>query len=598
MNGSPFRRVLRFGRARAACWLLYISSIIAAVLLPVLVLILGLLVQLQIPERPVSDWALGPLTRAGWPWFGDKYQCLLVLIGVGLVIGVLQIFASMLAARQVLKVALATAAELKSRVHSHAFQLGASDLLGGRRLRTEELFTDRIETVRQGVVAWYQAMPKAVVSLLLLLLVALAANPLLTVFSALLSACLWLVYRSLREQSRRAAREADDQTRQVHETLLDDLRLSPLSAGYALDRAQNEPFEDGLRQYQRSALRSRTAQTYVAQVMLFAGLIAAALVAFVIGFSDVEFSSVMLIAAALACAVLPAARLYRLRKELPAANAAAAEILTYLERRPAVAEQSRAQPLDRVVKQVELERVTLADREGRRLLDEVSLKIDAGRRIGVVASDSRTPLALAGLFVRLYDPAAGRVLFDERDIRQATLDTLRTNAAMVAPAGMLFTGAVAENITCGDARFDASLVQEAAKKARAYDFIQRLPDGFSSVIGEHGLRLDSSQAFRVALARALVRNPSLLVIEEPDGMLDEAAATEIQAAIQESADGRTLIFLPARLDTLRALDHIFLFHDGKVFAEGSHTDLIRTCELYRHLHYVRFNAFRNTVKAT
>jgi ABC-type multidrug transport system fused ATPase/permease subunit len=203
---------------------------------------------------------------------------------------------------------------------------------------------------------------------------------------------------------------------------------------------------------------------------------------------------------------------------------------------------------------------------------------------------------LAGLFVRLYDPAAGRVLYDGSDIRQATLDTLRSRAAMVAPAGMLFTGPVAENISCGDERFGLPQVQEAARRARAYDFIQRLPQGFSSVIGEHGLRLDVGQAFRVALARALVREPSVLVIDEPDDSLDESTAIEIDTALREAADSRTLIFLPARLSTLRTLDHIFLFHEGKVFAQGTHADLVKQCELYRHLHYVRFNPFRSAVR--
>lgn len=599
MNRSPFRRVLCFGRARAGRLLYYFSSILSALLLPALVLVFGLLVHLRVPPyhapKDFGDLAIGWLTRTDWPWFGEDHLCLLALIGLGLAIGTVQILTSMLATRQVQRLALAVTAELKSKVHSHAFELGAGDLLGGGRLRPEELFTDRIEVVRQGVVAWYQAVPRSVIKFLLLLLLALAADPLLTVFSGLLCACLWLVYRSLRERSRRVARVAENEAREVHDTLLDDLRLSPLSAGYALDRAQNEPFEDGLRQYQRCALRTRTAQAYVTPLMLLAGLFAAALVAFVIGFSPLEFSSVMVIAASLACAVWPAMRLYRLRKELPEANAAAAEILTWLERRPSVAEQKQAQALGRLEQQVELDTVTLADREGSRLLDAVSLKIEAGRRVGVTASDSRTPLALAGLFVRLYDPAAGRVLFDGHDIRQATLDTLRNNAAMVAPAGMLFNGAVAENISCGDDRFDASQIQDAAKRARAYNFIQQLPDGFSSVIGEHGLRLNTGQAFRVALARALVRDPSLLVIEEPDGVLNEADAGEINAALQESADSRTLIYLPAQLDTLRTLDHIYLFHAGKVFAEGTHADLIRNCELYRHLHYVRFNAFRNTV---
>ncbi|MEQ8791281.1 MAG: ABC transporter ATP-binding protein [Pirellulaceae bacterium] len=599
MTGSSFHRARRYGRDRAGRLLLYAGSIVSALLTPGLVAVFGLLVHLRIGrDEPSPDLFLGLLTQPGrWPATGGEFVRLLTLIGVGLGVGLLLVVSLLIVARQVQRVALAAVAELKSAIHSQAFQLGASDLLGGRRLRPEELFTDKTEVVRRGLVAWYQAVPRAVVGIAALLLVSLAADAALTIFAVLLAISLWLLYRGLRLHSQQAAREAEEQAQSLHDTLLDDLRLSPLSAGYALDRAQNEPFEQGLHEYQRTMLRARVSLARVGPLLLLLVLLAAAMLTLVIGLSQLSFAPVMVVAAALASSAFPISRLYRLRKEMPQAEEAAGEILTYLERRASVRQQPDAQPLDSPTAKIELDRVTLADRDGRKLLDEISLAIEAGRRVGVIASDQRTPPALAGLFVRLYDPAAGRILFDGRDIRQATLDSLRSRAAMAAPSGMLFTGSVMENISCGDERFDADKVRKAAQQARALAFIERLPQGFSSVIGEHGLHLDVGQAFRIALARALVRDPSLLVIEEPDGHLDETTAADITAALHDAEVGRTVVYLPARIATLRGLDHLYLFHEGQLFAEGTHADLIRECELYRHLHYVQFNPFRNTLKS-
>lgn len=598
MNRSSFRRLRRYGRARAGRTALYAAGIGSALLLPALIAVFGMLMHLHVGGSTASpDLFLGPLTQPGrWPFDGGEVACLLKLTAVGLALAVCETALLLVVARQVQRIALAAAAELKSAIHSQAFQLGASDLLGGRRLRPEELFTDKTEAVRRGLVAWHQAVPTAVAALVVLLAVSLLADTALTVFAVLLAVSLWLVYRWLREIGQQAARRWEDRARVEHDTLLDDLRLSPLSAGYSLDRAQNEPFEEGLRQYERSMLKARVSLARVRPLVLLMILAAAALLVLVVGLSELNFAPVMVVAASLSCSAFPLTRLYRLRKELPAADAAAAEILAYLERNPAVREHPDALPLEAPLKKVGFDCVTLADRSGRKLLDEISLTIEEGRRVGIVAADERTPVAVAGLFIRLYDPAAGRILFDGRDIRLATLASLRNRAAMVSPAGMLFTGAVSENITCGDDRFDQGQVQQAARKARAFDFIQQLPQGFASTIGEHGMRLDSGQAFRIALARALIRDPSLLVIEEPREPREGPEADQIDAALRDIADGRTLVFLPGRLATLRSLDHIYLFHEGKLFAEGTHGDLIRQCDLYRHLHYVQFNPFRDALR--
>jgi ABC-type multidrug transport system fused ATPase/permease subunit len=173
------------------------------------------------------------------------------------------------------------------------------------------------------------------------------------------------------------------------------------------------------------------------------------------------------------------------------------------------------------------------------------------------------------------------------------LASVRLQAALVMHEGLLFTGTVAENIGCGDPQFLLPQIVDAAKRARAYDFVQRLPQQFNTVVGEHGMRLTNSQQLRIGLARALLRDPTLVILEEPPDEMDAPTAELLDQGIEELAGRRTLIVLPTRLSTLRKLDRVFLFHEGKLVDEGLHTELLQRSELYRHLIYQRFNMFRD-----
>jgi ABC-type multidrug transport system fused ATPase/permease subunit len=245
------------------------------------------------------------------------------------------------------------------------------------------------------------------------------------------------------------------------------------------------------------------------------------------------------------------------------------------------------------MEQVELVDVTLLDGPGHKLLDEVTLQIPARARVAFVSLEPRTPLAMCYLLPRFYDPYQGQVLFDRKDIRYAMLASVRSQIGVVMHEGLLFTGTVAENIGCGDEQFTMQHISDAAKRARAYDFVQRLPQGFNTVVGEHGMRLTNSQQLRIGLARALLRDPTLVMLEEPPDEMDSPTAELLDQAIEEIADKRTLIVLPTRLGTLRKLDRVFLFHEGKLVDEGLHTELLQRSELYRHLIYQRFNMFRD-----
>ncbi len=290
--------------------------------------------------------------------------------------------------------------------------------------------------------------------------------------------------------------------------------------------------------------------------------------------------------------------MYQLRPAVENSDQAADRIYTYLERVPGVDQASSASDLERVAKDIQLKNVTVRNSAGKAVLDHLSVTIPAGRRIAVFGANSDAQIALAGLLPRFYDPTEGQILYDGHDIRLATLRSLRSQTLLVLQHSLLFSASVADNIACGDARFSDVEVREAAKRVGAYEFIQQLPQGFATTVGEHGVWLDDCERMLIGLARALIRNPAVLVVEEPARELPPEAARQVEQAITTNSQGRTIILLSPGLISLRAADQVFVIHDGTLHTSGSgsHADLVQHNDLYRHLLYLAFNEYRDGAK--
>jgi ATP-binding cassette subfamily B protein len=153
----------------------------------------------------------------------------------------------------------------------------------------------------------------------------------------------------------------------------------------------------------------------------------------------------------------------------------------------------------------------------------------------------------------------------------------------------VFHDTVRNNIGCGDPAYTLPQIIEAAKMAHAHHFIQKLPEGYETPLGELGHSLSTSEQYRIALARAILRDPALLIIEEPEAELDEETKDLLDDTMTRVLPGRTAIFLPHRISTLKACNKIYLLNRGRVVAAGAHKDLLGGNKLYRHLHYLEFN---------
>jgi ATP-binding cassette subfamily B protein len=230
---------------------------------------------------------------------------------------------------------------------------------------------------------------------------------------------------------------------------------------------------------------------------------------------------------------------------------------------------------------VRFEHVTFDYIEGNSVLRGVDFTVAPGECVAIVGETGSGKSALLSLIPRFYDPAAGRVLIDGHDIRTLDVQELRRHVGMVFQESFLFSDTVAANI--GFAKTDASPEEliAAARAARAHDFIMALPEGYDTVLGESGVDLSGGQRQRLAIARALLANPSILLLDDPTAAIDPETEHEILGAIENAIAGRTTFVVAHRLSTLKRADRIIVLQQGRIVAAGTHQELLHREGAYR-----------------
>ena len=265
-------------------------------------------------------------------------------------------------------------------------------------------------------------------------------------------------------------------------------------------------------------------------------------------------------------------------------------IFDTLNRQPAVQDAPDATAIESSRGDIELENVTFRYRPGLpKAVSNLSLKIEAGKYYALVGSSGAGKSTILALLLRFYDPEAGVIRLDGRDIRTLTQSSLREQIGMVSQDTFLFHDSILNNIRYG--RLDATReeVIEAAKQAYAHPFISEQPHGYETVIGDKGCLLSGGQQQRVSIARALLKDAPVLLLDEAMSALDSEAEREIQAALERLSAGRTVIAIAHRLSTVLKADQIVVMHQGQIHDIGNHRELLETSTLYRKLYDLQFN---------
>ncbi|CAA0109515.1 Multidrug resistance ABC transporter ATP-binding/permease protein BmrA [Zhongshania aliphaticivorans] len=228
-------------------------------------------------------------------------------------------------------------------------------------------------------------------------------------------------------------------------------------------------------------------------------------------------------------------------------------------------------------------------------IDKLNLQIASGSSVALVGSSGAGKSTLVDLILRFYDVQAGVIRFDGIDIRDLSLETLRSQIALVPQQPVLFTGTVADNIRYGKPSASMAEIEAAARSAYAHEFIERLSDGYGSFVGEGGIRLSGGQRQRIAIARAILADPTLLLLDEATSALDAESEFQVQQALELLMHGRTTIVIAHRLATVVDVDVIVVLEHGKLVATGSHAELLKSSPLYARWASLQFDEGANTL---
>lgn len=348
---------------------------------------------------------------------------------------------------------------------------------------------------------------------------------------------------------------------------------------FAMEKFEEKRFLKSVNAHRKYEISLRRMKALSGPMTEFLGAVAAGVILWYGGNAVIEGTGMspgkfMVFLAAALSMMDPAKGISKTYASIQAGLAAGERVFGIIDTAPAIVEHVSAIVPEKLSRSIRFENVSFGYDPERPVLKDINFEISVGEIVALVGPSGGGKSTLADMIPRFYDPDLGRILFDGIDIRKLTISGLREQLGVVTQETVLFNDTVFSNIAYGASNISIEQVKKAAEVANALEFIEKMPDGFSTVIGERGITLSGGQRQRLAIARAVLKNPPILIFDEATSALDTRSEKLVQQAIDELVKGRTSIVIAHRLSTIKKATRVLYIEDGRILEEGTHESLL------------------------
>ncbi len=392
---------------------------------------------------------------------------------------------------------------------------------------------------------------------------------------------------------KKISRSAQGQIADINSTLIETISGIRIVQGFGMEHYETERFKRQNQGFYRTMMLSIGRMILVSPLTEFVGFICFGIVLWLGGREVIERQmspgAFLAFLAALFSLLRPFKRLSRVHGINQHALAAAERIFEILDAPNEIEEKENAARLLPVKKEISFENVAFGY-DDKKVLNDIHLKVRVGEIVAIVGPSGTGKTTLVNLLPRFFDPQSGAIRIDGVDIRDVELRSLREQIGLVTQETVLFNDTVAANIAYGRSSTMQDQIQRAARVANAHDFISKLPYQYETVIGDRGVRLSGGERQRLSIARAVLKNPPILILDEATSALDSESEILVQEAIHNLMKGRTVFVIAHRLSTVRDAHRIVVLNEGRIVEWGTHDELMKQQGVYQRLYELQFKA--------